>query len=69
MNNNSVIKKTIQGHLFNRIETLGGKEFNHIGFENKNGTFGDMLASFVPKIGMKKKAKLTIEIIEDKQKN
>ena len=58
------MKKTIKGHLFNRIEKLGNKKYHHIGFEDKNKLFGDFMASFVPKTGMKKKAKLTIEILE-----
>jgi len=59
------MKKTIQGHLFNRIEKLGNKKYNHIGFEDEEKKFGDIIASFVPKIGMKKKVKLTIELIRD----
>ncbi len=55
------MKKTINGWLFNRIEKLGGKEFNHIGCEGENGSFGDFLAEFVPKVGMRKKARFTIE--------
>jgi len=43
------MKKTINGWLFNRIEKLGDKEFNHIGCEGENDSFGDFLASFVPK--------------------
>ena len=59
------MKKTIEGFLFNRIEKLGDKQYNHIGFEDKGKSFGDLLASFVPKIGMRKKARLTIEIPSD----
>jgi len=59
------MKKTIEGFLFNRIEKLGDKQYNHIGFEDRNKSFGDLLASFVPKIGMRKKARLTIEIPSD----
>jgi len=55
------MKKTINGWLFNRIEKIGGKEFNHIGCEGENGSFGDFLASFVPKIGMRRKVRFTIE--------
>jgi hypothetical protein len=60
------MKKTIKGSLFNRIEKLGDKEYQHIGFEDKEKTFGDVMESFVPKVGMKKKVKLTIEILKDK---
>jgi hypothetical protein len=57
------MKKRIEGYLFNRIEKLGDRQYNHIGFEDKDKSFGDLLASFVPKIGMRKKARLTIEIL------
>jgi hypothetical protein len=60
------MKKTIEGSLFNKIEKLGDKEYKHIGFEDKEKTFGDVMESFVPKVGMKKKVKLTIEILKDK---
>lgn len=55
------MKKTINGWLFNRIEKIGNKEFNHLGCEGENASFGDFLASFVPKTGMRKKVKFTIE--------
>ena len=57
------MKKTIKGQLFNRMEKLGNKEFNHVGCEGENNSFGDFLSSFVPKIGMKRKVKFTIETI------
>ncbi len=58
------MKKTIEGNLFNRIEKLGDKDYKHIGFEDKEKTFGNLIESFVPKTGMKKKVKLTIELLE-----
>ena len=57
------MRKIIEGYLFNRIEKLGDKQYNHIGFEDRDKSFGDLLAFFVPKIGMRKKARLTIEIL------
>ncbi len=63
------MEKTIEGYLFNRIEKLGDKQYNHIGFEDKDKSFGDLLASFVPKIGMRKRAQLTIEILDDNSKD
>ncbi len=62
------MKKTINGWLFNRIEKLGAKKFNHIGCESENESFGDFLTSFVPKIGMRKKARFTIEILDNSEK-
>lgn len=61
------IKKTITGFLFNRIEEMGGEEYNHIGFEDKDKSFGDLLLASVPKIGTQRKARITIEILEDAQ--
>ena len=63
------MKKTIKGYLFNRVEQLGDKKYNHIGFEDEEKTFGDMIASLVPKIGMKKKARLTIELLDNTEKH
>ena len=62
------MKKIIEGYLYNRIEKLGDQEYNHIGFEDEKQTFGDMLAALVPKIGDRKKARLTIELFEDDAK-
>ncbi len=64
------MKKTIEGYLFNRIEEMGGRKYNHIGFEDREKSFGDLLVSFVPEIGMTKKARLTIETLDsEKDKN
>ena len=60
------MKKTITGYLFNRIEKLGGKEYNHIGFEDEDQKFGDLIQELVPEIGTQRKAKLTIELINEK---
>ncbi len=61
------VTKTIEGELFHEIEELGNKKYEHIGFRDKKNKFGEMLASLVPKIGMTKKVKLTIEL-SNKQK-
>jgi len=60
------MKKTIEGYLFNRIEKLGDKEYEHIGFEDDAKTFGDIMASLVPDLGSKKRARLTIELLDKK---
>jgi hypothetical protein len=59
------MKKILTGYLFNRIEKIEDREFNHIGFEDDEKIFGDLLASFVPEIASKKRAKLTIELLDD----
>lgn len=63
------MKKTINGWLFNRIEKIGNKEFNHLGCEGENASFGDFLALFVPKIGMRKKVRFTIETLDLSKKS
>jgi len=55
------MKKTFDGYLFNRIEKIGNKKYNHVGCEGINGDCGDFLTQFVPEIGMKRKVKFTIE--------
>jgi len=64
-----MIKKSIEGEIFHEIEELGNKKYAHIGFRDKENKFGDMLNSFVPEVGMKKKAKITIEISEEYEKS
>ena len=59
------MKKVLQGVIYHQIEKLGNQEYAHIGFRDVDNKFGKMLASFVPKAGMTKKAKLTIEILEN----
>ena len=54
----------VKGEFFNRIEKLGGREYNHIGFEDEKGSFGDLIATIVPKVGDRKKVKLIIEVEE-----
>ena len=58
------MKKTIQGELYHEIEKLGNKKYRHVGFRDKANSFGDMMESIVPEVGMTKKVKLTIETIE-----
>jgi len=61
------IKRSIEGELFHEIEGLGNKKYEHIGFRDKENKFGDMIASLVPKVGMKKEARLTIQIFDEKE--
>jgi len=58
------MKKTFEGFLFNRIEIIGDKKYNHIGCEGENSNFGDFLVQFVPKLGMRRRVKFTIETLE-----
>jgi len=55
------MKKSFEGYLFNRLEKLGNKEYNHVWCEGKNKEFGEFLTEFVPEIGMRRKVKFTIE--------
>jgi len=58
------MKKKFEGWVFNRIEIIGSKKYQHIGCEGKGEEFGNFLAQFVPKIGMRRKVKFTIETLE-----
>ncbi len=58
------MKKIFEGWLFNRIETIGNKEYNHVGCEGKGKNFGNFLSQFVPKVGMRRKVKFIIEAQE-----
>ena len=59
------LEKSLKGKIFHRIETLGGKEYEHIGFEDDEKQFGDILASFVPEIGMEKKVEITFRLLDE----
>jgi hypothetical protein len=59
------MKKSIEGKIYNRIEKFGGKEYKHVGFEDEDKKFGDLLESIVPKVGMTKKVKITLEALEE----
>jgi len=55
------MKKTFNGYLYNRIEKIGNKKYNHVGCEGDDENFGDFLSQFVPEVGMRRKVKFTIE--------
>ena len=55
------MKLTFEGYLFNRLEKIGNKKYNHVGCEGETNGFGDFLTQFVPELGMKRKVKFTIE--------
>jgi hypothetical protein len=61
------MKKQFKGYLYNRLEELGNETFNHIGCESDGDDFGDFMQSFVPKLGMKKKVIITVEIIDENE--
>jgi len=58
------MKKTFEGYLFNRLEKIGNKNYNHLGCEGENKEFGEFLINFVPEWGMKRKVRFTIESLE-----
>ena len=60
------MKKTIEGSFVNYVVNMETKEYRQIGFEDDAKSFGDLMASLVPKIGSKKKARLTIELLNEK---
>ena len=55
------MKLTFEGYLFNRLEKIGNKKYNHVGCEGETNEFGDFLTQFVPELGMRRKVKFTIE--------
>ena len=55
------MKLTYEGYLFNRLEKIGNKKYNHVGCEGETNEFGDFLTQFVPELGMKRKVKFTTE--------
>ena len=59
------MKKSIEGKIYNRIEKFGDKEYKHVGFEDEDKKFGDMLESIVPEIGMTKKVRITLEVLKE----
>jgi len=58
------MKKTFEGWLFNKIEIIGNKKYNHVGCEGGDKDFGNFLSQFVPQIGMRRKVKFTIDTQE-----
>lgn len=62
------MKKTFKGYLFNRIEKIGNKKYNHVGCEGDSENFGNFLSQFVPEIGTRRKVKFTIESLEKPKK-
>jgi len=59
------MKKTFKGYLFNRMESLGGEKFNHVGCMGDSEKFIDFLTQFVPEIGMQRKVEFTVRTEED----
>ncbi len=58
------MKRSIEGNVFHRIEEVNGEKIEHIGFEDDAGLFPKLLESIVPKIGMRKKVKISFELLE-----
>jgi len=59
------MKKTFEGHLFNRIEVLGDRKYNHVGCEGDNDKFLNFLSQFVPEVGMRRKVTFIVESEEE----
>jgi len=55
------MKKTFNGWLFNRMEKIGGKIFNHVGCKGDDEQFIDFLTQFVPEIGTQRKVTFIVE--------
>jgi len=59
------MKKVFEGYLFNRIEKIGDRKYNHVGCEGEDKNFGNFLSQFVPEVGMRREVKFTIEVREE----
>jgi hypothetical protein len=59
------MKKVFEGKLYNRLEKLGEKTFNHIGCQGDNEKFINFLTKFVPEVGMQRKVRFIVESIEE----
>ncbi len=59
------MKKSLEGYLYNKVEKFGEEKYVHVGFQDDKKQFEDLLASFVPEIGMKKRVRLTIETLDE----
>jgi hypothetical protein len=58
------MEKTFEGYLFNRIEKIGDKKYNHVGCEGEDKSFGDFLSEFVPETGMRRRVRFRIKSLE-----
>jgi hypothetical protein len=52
------MKKTFEGYLFNRIENMGNKKYNHIGCEGDVNDFGNFFISVCAQSRYPKKGKI-----------
>ena len=58
------MKRFLEGTVYNRIEVIGGKEVNHLGFDDGGtGEFEKMLLSIAPNVGDRRKVRLSIELL------
>ena len=54
----------MEGTVYNRIEVIGGKKVNPLGFDDGGtGEFEKMLLSIAPNIGDRRKVRLSIELL------
>ncbi|MBD3398564.1 hypothetical protein GF412_04970 [Candidatus Micrarchaeota archaeon] len=59
------MKKTFEGHLFNRIVMLGNRKYSHVGCESNNSKSMDFLSRFVPEVGMRRRVRFVVESDEE----
>jgi len=62
------MKKTFKGWLFNRLERMGERTYNHIGCEGDEEEFIDFLTRFIPTIGTRRRVKFTVETDKEIEK-
>lgn len=54
-------RKCIVGEIFSEVVDFNGEEYEHIGFRDPDGEFGNLLEKLLGE-----KVRICIEIIEDK---
>ncbi len=55
---------TLEGEIFYEVIEVDGKKYEHAGFRDKEGKFGQLLFSLVSPERPRVKARITIEVLE-----
>lgn len=58
------MKQELIGQIYHRIEKLGGFNYAHIGFEDDEGRFGNILAGLVSKLGMTRRVRVVFKFLD-----
>ncbi|MCD6522291.1 MAG: hypothetical protein J7K68_00950 [Candidatus Diapherotrites archaeon] len=58
------MKKTFEGYVYYEIIEMNGKKYEHAGFKDDKNEFGDLMLSIVGPDKPKRRARITIELLE-----